>query len=86
MVIPPQWDLSAESEKPNQLCVLPPGRRLIPMGRRRRLERHVGSSCPVVARRAKSEARRAEPEAGGEINTLNIAPTRIAKLGPSRFA
>ena len=27
MVIPSQWGLLAESEKPNQLCVLPPGRR-----------------------------------------------------------
>jgi hypothetical protein len=49
-------------------------------------ERLVGASCPGVARRAKSKARRAKPEAGGEINTSHNALSRKAQLGPSRFA
>ena len=36
------------------------------------------ATCRVVARRAKTEA-------GGEINKLNKALTRIAKLGPSAW-
>ncbi len=46
------------------------------------LKRLVGWSCLVVARRVKSEARRAKPEAGGENQIMKIEIRLLTQLKP----
>jgi hypothetical protein len=75
MIIPAQRGLSAESEKVNQLRVLPPGRRLFPMGRRLRLERSP------AARDASTGGKKISTQYGDFIVSGEITFTsQIAKI------